>query len=507
MIAQQAAVSPTVVGRKLQSLLRLDEPAIQAMTADRVAVDDPGMAAEVLSAGCASGRLAAMGLMPREFAEDGSDVAAGLVLVSPRLSASLLGDCEGVSAIVTEREDPSSHAVIIARSRGIPVLRVDAESMLRLRSRHGDLVTVDGTWGRILDGIHPILAVDQDQDVSDLVLYAAKAAPLAVYANADQPGEVGAGRSLHARGFEPRLEHALVARDALPKLRAALFAAPELRRPHLEALQVAIEDVVRETYTAARGLPVFMRLLDPPSHEFAPRTEEELDHLAAVIGATIEDVRPRTASAREDNPMVGFRGARLLLADPDLCTAQLRAIRAAAHETGAAPHVTIPMVTSELEVLRLRALIADVFGDELVRVGAMIETPRAALIADRIAPHVDYMSFGTNDLSAMTFGLSRGDAYERFLQDYLEEGIYEVDPFAQLDAAVMELIRICVTRARSTAPNMLFTICGEQAGDPRTIDLALELGLDAVAVPIAGIARSTLIAYRRWAIPGQTEDR
>jgi pyruvate,orthophosphate dikinase len=500
------------------TLLRVVTPDDLALLVDPplALAPDEGLPATVLSRGSGSGRLVDAASW-RASSDTDQDVASAggvsgaptkesselVVLLCDRLDVGLLRHAHRFAAVVTVTEDATAHAVILARSAGLPLVQVAPGLAAGLRRESlGRQVAVDALHGALhvlRDGDRPgVGGAGHPPECDELLDVARRHTGLHVFANADTGREIGRARDRHATGFEPRLEHMLVAGDALLTVRAALFGAGPDRVHHLDRLESLVDESVVLAFNAAHGLPVYVRLLDPPSHEFAPAADDESGwaELAAHLGEPVDTVRARCAAAAETNPMLGLRGARLLLRDPELCRAQLRAFRKAAASTGATAHVTLPMVSSPEEVVALAAAVREVFaGHETgVRIGAMVETPRAALLAGYIAPHVDYLSFGTNDLTAQVFGLSRGDTVARVLQPYLEAGWYPHDPFVQLDPAVAELVRVCVDRARAANPAITFTVCGEQAGHDTAVALAAEIGIDAVAVGIADVPRLLLAA-------------
>jgi len=413
-----------------------------------------------------------------------------------RITNDMLSRADSISAIVTTGEDSSSHAVIVARSLGLPVVRIDVAELDQVLP---GAVTVDGTAGMVYAGVAGLVQPEWPRELHRLLDLAVGSSAVAIFANADQPSEIAHAVRVHGRGFEPRLEHLMITGSGLRSLRCALFATGAERDKHLDQLRTELVSALTRMYAATSGLPLYLRLLDPPEHEFVP-PDHEVDDFAVALGVPAGTLRSQLAAAREVNPMMGCRGARLLLIKPDLVDVQVDAIfEALTSVPSAGPaHITLPMITDANEVIALRRLIAAAASRRPaaanLKVGVMIETPRAALLAHTLAPYVDYMCFGTNDLTAQTFGLSRGDVFDKFLTTYLREGIYQADPFAELDTAVRELIDICIERSRAANPDLTFTICGEQAADRRIIEFAFARGIDALAVPVGLIPAMTVAA-------------
>lgn len=480
----------------LSGALETDLACLEGLTAGAPPESERILQGRPISAGLRCGPL----MSEQEFL-DGTKTKDAVVL-SAFLDEDLLIHRSRLAAVLVESVDPSSHAVIMARSSGLPVVAISPGERGMLSSAHqGKSVSVDGTTGSVYRGALDNLTEQWPASVHNCLSACERASRIKVYANADLPGDVQRSRERHAAGFEPRLEHLLLSGRNLTTLQCVLFGR-DAEIPLAEFVDCLASEVA-DLYRAAGGLPLYLRLLDPPSHEFEPRGAQ-LSLVAERLGISVEAVSKRAEELREINPMVGFRGARLLLARPDLLRAQViamvRGFTAAKNDgvEGDEILVLIPMVMDAEEAKRIRQEIIETAKAELqltrvhVRIGAMVETPRAAMTAGKIAEHVDFIAFGTNDLTAQVFGISRGDAYKKYLDHYLSNEILESDPFEVLDDTVAELIRACVADMRKVNRAITFTICGEQAGHQKTIAFALQEGIDAVSVAIELIPKTII---------------
>jgi pyruvate,orthophosphate dikinase len=361
--------------------------------------------------------------------------------------------------------------------------------------RAGDVITVDGGTGRVIVGSVPLVPPSIDANFETILEWADELRRLRVRANADTPEDAAKAREFGAEGIGLcRTEHMFMGEDRLPVVREMILARDEdERRTVLDRLLPMQQGDFEGIFEAMAGLPVTIRLLDPPLHEFLPPLEE----------ATSDAMRDRIRQLHEANPMLGTRGCRLGLQFPEIYEMQVRAIVRAArsvHErTGDAPLVEImhPLVGFTEELARLRALTERVAAEEPTveyHCGTMIELPRAALRADEIASVADFFSFGTNDLTQTTLGFSRDDAEGKFLTYYLEHGILERNPFEVIDEdGVGDLMQIAVERGRGARPGIKLGICGEHGGEPRSVAFCHQLGLDYVScspyrVPLARLA-------------------
>ncbi len=409
--------------------------------------------------------------------------------------------------ILTVHGGMTSHAAVVARGMGKPCvagcsdLNIDEAARTATIGSHslveGDFVTIDGGTGRVFVGAVPLVPPRPSEDFETVLGWADESRRLRVRANADTPEDAARARAFGAEGIGlARTEHMFFGDERLPVVQEMILADSEAgRRAALERLLPFQQSDFEGIFEAMAGLPVTIRLLDPPLHEFLPPEED----------ATDEHMRARIRALRETNPMLGTRGCRLGLMYPEIYEMQIRAIARAAsavrERTGEAPLVEVmhPLVGFREELARLRALTESVWAEEAPElehlVGTMIEVPRAALRADEIAEVADFFSFGTNDLTQTTLAFSRDDAEGNFLTRYLEDGVLATNPFETIDLdGVGDLMRIAVERGRAAAgPRLKLGICGEHGGDPRSIRFCHALGLDYVScspfrVPVARLA-------------------
>ncbi|MEE4278743.1 MAG: pyruvate, phosphate dikinase [Halieaceae bacterium] len=421
--------------------------------------------------------------------------------------------------ILTELGGMTSHAAVVARGMGVCAITGCGELRVSTQDgtarapdgtviRRGDLITLDGSNGEVMLGDVPKVEASTSDDFQMLLSWADKYRRLKVRANAETPEDARKARELGAEGIGLcRTEHMFFGSERIDHMRAMILATDrEERIEHLKVLQEFQQSDMAELFRVMDDRPVTIRLLDPPLHEFLPHEAEDVEALAQRLGREPEQIRQARNDLIEVNPMLGFRGCRLSVVYPEITRMQVRAIIGAALEVieeGLKPHpeIMIPLVINVREI-RLISDIIDhgvrkVVGEKSVslryRIGTMMETPRACLGADRLAPAVEFMSFGTNDLTQMTYGFSRDDA-GRFIPQYLTKKLIENDPFASLDQrAVGRLMRMAVQESRAVKPGIKYGICGEHGGDPHSIRFCHQLGLDYVScspyrVPVARIA-------------------
>jgi pyruvate,orthophosphate dikinase len=482
---------------------------------------DPRAALDVAAVGLAASPGAACGraVFDADRAVDRAGAGEAVILVRPETTADDIHGLICAQGVLTARGGMTSHAAVVARGMGKPcvagcdALVVDPEAAVATIAgreiREGDTITIDGGTGRVVLGFVPLVEPEPSADLERLLAWADGFRRLRVLANADTPEDARRARELGAEGVGLcRTEHMFMAADRLPIVRELILAETDKLRADALARLLPLQQADFEGIFEAMGpLPVTIRLLDPPLHEFLPPLEE----------ATDERMRERILALREANPMLGTRGCRLGLEWPAIYEMQIRAIvraaRAVAGRTGVEPAVEImhPLVAFKEELARLRELTERAVAEEgglRHRCGTMIELPRAALRAGELAAYADFFSFGTNDLTQTALGFSRDDAQGRFLKHYLEHGILRADPFATLDVdGVGELIRLAVERGRAANPGLEIGICGEHGGDPVSIAFCDEVGVDYVScspfrVPVArlaaaqaALARDTVSAY------------
>jgi pyruvate, orthophosphate dikinase len=454
------------------------------------------------SPGAASGRI----VLDADTAEQRGKAGEKVILVRWETTPDDIHGLIHAAGVLTAHGGMTSHAAVVARGMGKPcvagceALSIDVGAKkITLGGQtlsEGDKLTIDGGTGAVIVGEVPLVPPQVNDDLETILGWGDEHRRLKVRANADTPEDAAKAREFGAQGIGLcRTEHMFMAEDRLPVVREMILAANEEgRRAALERLQPMQQGDFEAIFEAMAGLPVTIRLLDPPLHEFLPPLEQ----------ATDERMRRRIKQLQEANPMLGTRGCRLGLQWPEIYEMQVRAIiraaRAVEERTGEAPLVEImhPLVAFEEELRRLRELTIHVAEEEAPGVeflcGTMIELPRACVRADEIAQEADFFSFGTNDLTQTALGFSRDDAEGKFLTFYLEEGVLQKNPFETLDVGgVGDLMRIGVERGRSTKPDLKLGICGEHGGEPKSVAFCHELGLDYVScspyrVPLARLA-------------------
>ncbi|HVO04630.1 MAG TPA: pyruvate, phosphate dikinase [Candidatus Cybelea sp.] len=467
------------------------------------------------SPGAASGKIA----FTADEAEDRAAKGDRVILVRVETSPEDIHGMHAAAGILTTRGGMTSHAAVVARGMGRPCvsgagdLRVDeAKKVMTVRGHtvnDGDVITLDGGTGEVMLGEVPTIDPELSGDFATLMGWADSFRKLKVRTNAETPLDARTARQFGAEGIGLcRTEHMFFDGDRIIAMRETIMAEDvEGRKKALAKLLPMQRQDFISLFQIMRGLPVTIRLLDPPLHEFLPHSKGELAEVATAAGHSMEWVTHRAALLQESNPMLGHRGCRLGITYPEIYEMQARAIfEAAVHvkktegETAEA-EIMIPLVGMPKELTLMRAVIDRVAREVMQEsgvdlpysVGTMIELPRAALLADQIAKDAAFFSFGTNDLTQTTYGLSRDDA-GRFLQAYEKQGIIKQDPFISLDTeGVGELVKIAAERGRKTRANLKLGICGEHGGDPASIHFCAAVGLDYVScspyrVPIAKLA-------------------
>jgi pyruvate,orthophosphate dikinase len=497
LLTQEEAVARVDPGQLDQLLHPMIDPAAKYEVAAK------GLNA---SPGAATGKI----VLDADRAQEQGRAGEAVVLVRTETTPDDIHGIIEAGGVLTAHGGMTSHAAVVARGMGKPcvsgceALSIDlAARRIRLGEHalaEGDVITIDGGTGEVIVGEVPLVPPQIDENFETLLGWADGIRRLRVRANADTPEDAAKAREFGAEGIGLcRTEHMFMAEDRLPVVRAMILASSqEERRETLDRLLPLQQGDFEGIFAAMAGLPVTIRLLDPPLHEFLPPLEE----------AESEEMARRIRALHEANPMLGMRGCRLGLLYPEIYEMQVRAIvRAAlavADTTGEPPLVEImhPLVGFAEELHRLRRLTLDTASAELEQasrqldylIGTMIELPRACLRADEIASEADFFSFGTNDLTQTTLGFSRDDAEGKFLTRYLEDRILEANPFETLDVSgVGDLMRIAVERARGVEPQIKLGICGEHGGDARSVAFCHELGLAYVScspyrVPLARLA-------------------
>jgi pyruvate, orthophosphate dikinase len=468
---------------------------------------DPNREYEVVATGLNASPGAATGeaVFDAATAEERGSAGESVILVRWETTPDDYYGMRHAAGILTAHGGLTSHAAVVARGEGIPCvtgcegLVIDLSARVATLGGHtiaeGDPVTIDGATGRVILGPVELVLPKINDDFRTILQWADELRRLGVRANADTPQDAAKAREFGAEGIGLcRTEHMFNADDRLPVVREMIMAATEQERQDaLDRLLPMQQSDFEGIFEAMAGLPVTIRLLDPPLHEFLP----DLDHAAD------DRMRERIKQLREANPMLGTRGCRLGLMHPEIYEMQVRAIIRAAlavrERTGEAPLVEImhPLVAFEEELRRLRELtveVAEEEGDAAYLVGTMIELPRACIRADEIAEQADFFSFGTNDLTQTALGFSRDDAEGKFLTRYLEDDVLERNPFEVLDeSGVGDLMRIAVERGRGAKEDLKLGICGEHGGEPHSVAFCHRIGLDYVScspfrVPLARLA-------------------
>ena len=443
-----------------------------------------------------------------------------VVLVRLETSPEDITGMKAAQGILTVRGGMTSHAAVVARGMGtccvsgcgdIAMDEANKKFTLGGKTFHeGDFISIDGSTGKIYDGIIPTVDATISGYFGRIMGWADKYRRLRVRTNADTPRDAKKARELGAEGIGLcRTEHMFFEADRIAAFREMICSdTVEERKAALAKILPYQQGDFEQLYEALEGMPVTIRFLDPPLHEFVPNTESEIALLAKTQGKTVEQIKNIIASLHEFNPMMGHRGCRLAVTFPEIAAMQTRAVIKAALNVNAAhpdwhivPEIMIPLVGEVKELKYVKdvvvktadEIISSVKSDMKYKVGTMIEIPRAALTADEIAKEADFFSFGTNDLTQMTFGFSRDDA-GKFLGAYYDKKIYENDPFARLDqVGVGKLVKMAATLGRQTRPDLHLGICGEHGGDPSSVEFCHKVGLDYVScspfrVPIARLA-------------------
>jgi pyruvate,orthophosphate dikinase len=509
MIDEEEAVL-RVEPKQLDALLH---PQFDAEAIKKANAIGHGLAA---SPGAACGRVVFSADDAKEWAKKGEKVVLVRLETSPE-------DIEGMAVaqgILTVRGGMTSHAAVVARGMGTCCvsgcgeITVDYDkkqfTLAGKTIQEGDYISIDGSTGNIYDAAIPTVPATISGDFGRYMGWADKARRLEVYTNADTPKDAKQAREFGAEGIGlTRTEHMFFEGTRIKAMREMIVAETvEERKKALAKIMPYQQGDFEGLYTAMEGRPVIIRFLDPPLHEFLPTKESDIKEIAGELGITVEHLKNVISSLHEFNPMMGHRGCRLSVTYPEIAEMQTTAVINAAINVNKAhpnynvePRIMIPLV-GEVKELKYVKDIVTATADRIIKeagvdlkyqVGTMIEIPRAALTAGDIAKEAEFFSFGTNDLTQMTFGFSRDDA-GKFLGSYYEKKIYESDPFAHLDpVGVGKLIKMAVNDGRATRPDIHLGICGEHGGDPSSVEFCHFAGLDYVScspfrVPIARLA-------------------
>ena len=508
MITPQEAVS-RIEAKSLDQLLH---PAFDPDALKKGTVMGQALPA---SPGAAAGKI----YFTAEEAKEAHETGERVILVRLETSPEDIEGMHAAEGILTVRGGMTSHAAVVARGMGkccvsgcgdIVMDEENKRFTLGGKEYHeGDAISIDGSTGKIYAGIIPTVDATIAGEFGRIMSWADKYRTMGVRTNADTPRDARKARELGAQGIGLcRTEHMFFGEDRIPKIRKMILSKTvEQREAALaELLQFQKADF-KAMYEALEGRPMTVRYLDPPLHEFVPTDPEDIAALAKDMNLTVEEVKATCDSLHEFNPMMGHRGCRLAVTYPEIAKMQTRAVMEAAIEVAQekgydiVPEIMIPLVGEKKELKFVKDVVVEVAeqvkkeknSDMQYHIGTMIEIPRAALTADKIAEEAEFFSFGTNDLTQMTFGFSRDDA-GKFLDSYYKAKIYESDPFARLDQeGVGQLVKMAVEKGRATRPNLKCGICGEHGGDPSSVEFCHKVGLNYVScspfrVPIARLA-------------------
>ena len=475
------------------------------------------------SPGAASGKV----VFTSDEAERLNDMMQDTILVRVETSPEDIQGMHAAKGILTARGGMTSHAGVVARGMGRPCVSGSSEIDINYEQKifktsttvvkEGDVITIDGSSGRIILGDVPTVKPEISGDFSKLMGWADKVRKLKVRTNSETPVDTKIARDFGAEGIGLcRTEHMFFDEERILSVREMILSkTQEDRAKALQKLLPHQKKDFMEIFKIMHGLPVTVRLLDPPLHEFLPKSYKEISEVARVVGAEKKEVESRIEELHEQNPMLGHRGCRLGISFPEIYEMQCRAIFEALSELKknknkfAFPEIMIPLVSTEAEIRIMKDLVIRIAGqvekenntkvDYLV--GTMIELPRAAIKAQDIAKHAEFFSFGTNDLTQTTFGISRDDS-GKFLNDYIDNKIFSIDPFISIDEGVEDLIKLAVEKGKKQNKKIKLGICGEHGGDPKSINFCSGAGLNYVScspyrVPIARLAAAQAELQKR----------
>lgn len=446
----------------------------------------------------------------KKFEENGK----AIIWVTDHITNDDLCHLHHFAGIFAINEDPSSHAIIVTRVYNIPCITLPTNTSVSGNTlitpngiyKHGDEMTLDSFNGYLLAGSVP-LHINKDQTLLNKISdWSEQYANLEVHCNADNAKEAAQALYFGAKGVDPRTEHMFFQPDRLHLFRKAILSKGENEHILNDLKELQKTDFF-DLFQTMKSYPVKIRLLDPPLYEFLPNHDEVIATLAQDLNIPFDELKTKIAALQETNPMMGHRGVRLLLTYPAILKMQVRAIFEASldhsiENDSVVPHIVIPMIISAEEVIKVKQLIDEVYREVSIaqgktfayRLGIMMETPRACLIAGEIAPYVDFISFGTNDLTGQTLALSRGDIYDKFLKFYLNNGLLKLDPFSEIDPAVKELMRISVEQMKSKNANVTVGICGEHASQKSGVFACHQLGFNTVSCAAFRVPTVKLLA-------------
>ena len=502
---------------KKEAILRIDPNSLDTLL--HPTLDEKGLL-EVIANGLPASPGAASGkvVFTSEEAERLNDMMQDTILVRVETSPEDIQGMHAAKGILTARGGMTSHAAVVARGMGRPCVSGSSEIDINYEKKifktssnqinEGDIITIDGSTGRVILGSVPTIKPEISGDFSKLMSWADDVRKLKVRANSETPLDTKTAREFGAEGIGLcRTEHMFFDEERILSVREMILSkTQEDRAKALQKLLPHQKKDFMEIFKIMDGLPVTVRLLDPPLHEFLPKSEREISEVARAVGSDIKEIISRIEELHEQNPMLGHRGCRLGISFPEIYEMQCRAIFEALIELkknkqkSAFPEIMIPLVSTEAEIQIMKDLVIRVAGqvekEKKIKldylVGTMIELPRAAIKANDIAKHAEFFSFGTNDLTQTTFGISRDDS-GKFLNDYIDNKIFSIDPFISIDEGVEDLIEIAVNKGKKQNKKLKLGICGEHGGDPKSIKFCSRVGLDYIScspyrVPIARLA-------------------
>ncbi len=466
------------------------------------------------SPGAASGKV----VFTSEEAERLTSMMQDTILVRVETSPEDIQGMHAAKGILTARGGMTSHAAVVARGMGRPCVSGSSEIDINykyksfktssMEIKEGDIITIDGSTGRVIEGSVATVKPEISGDFSKLMSWADSYRKLNIRTNSETPKDTKTAKDFGAEGIGLcRTEHMFFDEERILSVREMILSKTiEDRAKALDKLLPHQKKDFTEIFKIMNGLPVTVRLLDPPLHEFLPKTKKEISELAEIVNLSVNEVETRIEELHEQNPMLGHRGCRLAISFPEIYEMQCRAIFEALSELkknkikSAFPEIMIPLVSTEAEIKIMKDLVkriaSKVQKENKLKidfiVGTMIELPRAAIKAKEIAKHAEFFSFGTNDLTQTTFGISRDDS-GKFLNDYLENKIFSIDPFVSIDEGVSDLVEIAVAKGKSQNKKIKLGICGEHGGDPKSISFCSKAGLNYVScspyrVPVARLA-------------------
>ena len=502
---------------KNEAVLRIDPNSLDTLLHPTL---DENSSIQVIANGLPASPGAATGkvVFTSEEAERLNNMMQDTILVRVETSPEDIQGMHAARGILTARGGMTSHAAVVARGMGRPCVSGSSEIDINYENKtfkassvevkEGDTITIDGSTGRIILGEVPTIKPEISGDFSKLMSWADNIRKLKVRTNSETPLDTKTARDFGAEGIGLcRTEHMFFDEERILSVREMILSkTQEDRAKALKKLLPHQKKDFVKIFKIMHGLPVTVRLLDPPLHEFLPKSEKEISEVADVVGADVTEVKTRIDELHEQNPMLGHRGCRLGISFPEIYEMQCRAIFEALSELKrnkqkfAFPEIMIPLVSTEAEIKIMKDLVIRIAGkvekENNIKVsylvGTMIELPRAAIKAQDIAKHAEFFSFGTNDLTQTTFGISRDDS-GKFLNDYIDNKIFSIDPFISIDEGVEDLIKIAVINGKRQNKKIKLGICGEHGGDPKSIDFCSTAGLNYIScspyrVPIARLA-------------------